>query len=318
MSTVRLRSLDDSPDKRESNSALSAYPSEASQPENDDALPEDWQSLSENAPARVVPHVAARPTVSADSSRNSRRIVIRALFAALLVAALAEGVVIARLLATRTAPAQSVEVPVAVTIGSVTPGEPVVIDGRQVGVTPYVVTVDRSMREIRVVGESRPAPVEPSPVPQPIKSESSPTLTATPPRSGGMKLSSPIEVQVVEGDRVLGSSAEGAVVAKAGVHQFELVNSELGYRERRQVEIKAGQIVTVTVTPPNGRLNVNAVPWAQVTIDGRDAGETPLANLALPVGAHDLVFQHPQFGQRTEHVIVKAGALTRVSVTMGR
>jgi hypothetical protein len=33
-------------------------------------------------------------------------------------------------------------------------------------------------------------------------------------------------------------------------------------------------------------LNVNARPWANVWLDGRAVGETPLANLRVPVGEH--------------------------------
>jgi PEGA domain len=60
------------------------------------------------------------------------------------------------------------------------------------------------------------------------------------------------------------------------------------------------------------------VPWAQVWIDGNAVGETPLANLSVPAGEHDIVFRHPQFGERREKTIVKSGALTRVSATLGR
>jgi hypothetical protein len=121
---------------------------------------------------------------------------------------------------------------------------------------------------------------------------------------------------VLEGEQVLGSTADGPIVAPAGVHALDLVNSVFGYRERRLVEFKAGQVLALTVTPPDGRLNVNAVPWAQVSIDGRESGETPLANVALPAGSHEIVFRHPQLGERRETVVIKPGALTRVSVTL--
>jgi hypothetical protein len=123
---------------------------------------------------------------------------------------------------------------------------------------------------------------------------------------------------VLEGERVIGSSVDGPIVASAGVHQLDFVNSALGFRERRTVEFKAGQIQALTVTPPNGRLNINAVPWAQVTIDAKEVGETPLANLSIPVGQHEIIFRHPQLGEKRETAIVRAGSVTRLSVTMAR
>ena len=31
---------------------------------------------------------------------------------------------------------------------------------------------------------------------------------------------------------------------------------------------------------------VNATPWATIEIDGKEAGDTPLAGLSLPAGTH--------------------------------
>jgi hypothetical protein len=60
------------------------------------------------------------------------------------------------------------------------------------------------------------------------------------------------------------------------------------------------------------------VPWATVSIDGNTVGETPLGNVSLPLGEHQIVFRHPQLGERTQKVVVKANAPTRVSVAFAR
>ncbi|HEX5069282.1 MAG TPA: PEGA domain-containing protein [Vicinamibacterales bacterium] len=64
---------------------------------------------------------------------------------------------------------------------------------------------------------------------------------------------------------------------------------------------------------PTGRISLNATPWAEVTIDGTVVGETPIANLSLPVGPHEIVFRHPEFGVRRQTVIVKPDAVVRVA-----
>jgi hypothetical protein len=76
--------------------------------------------------------------------------------------------------------------------------------------------------------------------------------------------------------------------------------------------------VRVNIAIPDGRLSVNALPWAQVLIDGDPVGETPLANLPLAVGEHQVTFRHPQLGEQTQRVTVKADGLTRVSATLSR
>ena len=117
---------------------------------------------------------------------------------------------------------------------------------------------------------------------------------------------------------MLGSSADGPIVTTAGVHQLDFVNSTLGYRSRQTVEIRRGEIVSLRVQPPDGRVSINAVPWAQVWIDGAPIGETPLANLSVPVGQHEITFRHPQLGERRQALIVKSGTDTRVSANFGQ
>ena len=65
-------------------------------------------------------------------------------------------------------------------------------------------------------------------------------------------------------------------------------------------------------------MSVNALPWAEVWIEGRKVGDTPLANLSLPIGNHHLIFRHPSLGERSQDVTITAGAPTRVSVDMRR
>jgi hypothetical protein len=129
---------------------------------------------------------------------------------------------------------------------------------------------------------------------------------------------SPIELHVLDGERVLGASGDGPIIARAGRHQFDFVNSVIGYRVRREVDVKPGQIASVSIAIPNGILNVNATPWATVFIAGTPYGETPLGNLSIVPGEHEIVFRHPQLGERRERVIVRPGVPGRVAVNLQR
>ena len=133
-------------------------------------------------------------------------------------------------------------------------------------------------------------------------------------KNGGFRITSPIELHVLDGERLLGSSTDGPIIAPAGRHEFEFVNSVIGYRVRQVVNVRPGSVTTVAVTVPNGTLNVNAMPWAAVWIDGASYGETPLGNLSVVPGEHEIVFRHPQLGERREKTIVKADTTTRVAV----
>jgi hypothetical protein len=137
-------------------------------------------------------------------------------------------------------------------------------------------------------------------------------------RSGGFRVSSPIELHVLDGERVLGSSEDGPIFTTAGRHEFEFVNSAIGYRVRRVVNIRPGQIGSLSVTPPNGIVNINALPWAAVWIDGNSVGDTPVGNLSVPPGEHEIVFRHPQLGERRQKTIVRTDSPTRVTANLQR
>ena len=45
-----------------------------------------------------------------------------------------------------------------------------------------------------------------------------------------------------------------------------------------------------------GKVNINARPWAEVTVDGKGRGFTPVLGLALPPGTHTVVLLNPKLG----------------------
>ncbi len=133
-------------------------------------------------------------------------------------------------------------------------------------------------------------------------------------RFGAVRFTAPIELQVVENGTVVGSTV-GSVAVTEGVHTFDLVSDVLGFRSRQTVTVKAGRMTPVAITVPNGAISINAVPWADVLIDGKSIGQTPIANYSLPIGLHDIVFRHPRFGEQTQTAVVKVSGLTRVSAS---
>jgi hypothetical protein len=129
-------------------------------------------------------------------------------------------------------------------------------------------------------------------------------------------VTAPIEIHVLDGERVIGSSVDGPIIAPAGRREYDFVNSVIGFRARRMVDVRAGQVTPVAVPVPNGTLNINADPWATVLIDGASVGETPLGNLSVVPGEHEIVFRHPQLGEKRQRMIVRSDTEIRVSVHM--
>jgi hypothetical protein len=230
------------------------------------------------------------------------------------VVAIAEAAIIGRLLYAGSITTQAA-VPSAQTLSSAPPQPQNAIN---VEPTPLALRVEQEMPGLRVLPAVVPAAE--GPAARGIQpTVSAPALpSAVPPRSGGFRVSSPIELHVLDGERLLGSSQDGPIIVRAGRREFDFVNSVIGYRVRREVDVKAGQITAVSVTIPNGRLNVNATPWASVWIDGTPYGDTPLGNLSIVPGEHEIVFRHPQLGERRERTLVRPDAAARVAVNLQR
>ncbi len=263
------------------------------------------------APTGVVP--------MAPITRPAMRAIRWAAIAATLVA-LAEGAFIGRMLfddtgriALPTAAAASVAV-------SAPPPITITVNDQPTPVPPLSVQVEQQMPGLRVLSAVAADPALAAADPRAIASKVAAAPLPPPElaRNGGFRVSAPIELHVVDGERVLGSSFDGPIMTRAGRYELEFVNSVIGYRARREVDVRAGQITVLSIPVPNGWLNINATPWASVWIDGTAYGETPLGNLSIPPGEHEIVFRHPQLGERREKVIVRPDTPGRVAVSLQR
>ncbi len=158
------------------------------------------------------------------------------------------------------------------------------------------------------------------PVPDRTATPAAAAAAAAPvtPNPGFMTVDAPEELQLLEDGRPLGSSASGKVALEPGSHLIEFRNDSLGFQATRTVQVLPGRTVRVSIPLPEGGLSINATPWAEVTVDGRALGETPIANVTLRAGSHEIVFRHPQHGELKQTVVVKAGEIGRVTVNMPR
>jgi hypothetical protein len=136
------------------------------------------------------------------------------------------------------------------------------------------------------------------------------------PVSGWVKVQAPVSLEIREGGRLLGSSDADRVMMAAGRHELELVNELLGYRSTRVIQVPPGKVAPINIELPNGTVNLNASPWAEVWIDGQRVGETPIGNLSVPIGPHEVVFRNPQLGEKRHAISVTLGAPVRLSVDM--
>jgi PEGA domain-containing protein len=259
-------------------------------------------------PAEELKSVAQPMVQAASRSPKSKGFLgsrkIQIAVAALAVIAAGEGLFIAGFFTTQSRPVANPTVPPPPATSTVdasasaNPQRPATPDIRGAALTPGLVATDPNSSVGKPEGDTAP-----------------PDKPATPVgKFGGIKISSAIELQVYEAGTLVGSTA-GPLAVGDGPHVLDFVNEALAFRARETVTVKPGQMTPVTIAIPKGKLSINAVPWAEVWIDGKAAGETPLANLSIPIGFHEIVLKHPQLGEQRQMAVVKADGLTRVSAT---
>jgi serine/threonine-protein kinase len=68
-----------------------------------------------------------------------------------------------------------------------------------------------------------------------------------------------------------------------------------------------------TPAPPiQGWLLVLPKPWAEVTVDGRALGPTPIDRIPLAPGSHAVILTHPQYQPFTRKVEIRPGEVFRL------
>lgn len=200
-------------------------------------------------------------------------------------------------------------------------GASVSVDGQARGQTPLTLTgveagrhdvvisqgTSSVMRSVNVTGgatASVVASLAPPPPPAPVV--------------GWASFDSSVDLQVMENGRMIGTTRASRLALSPGVHELDLVSDALNVRQASTVSIVPGRNTRTIVTLPMGSLSVNALPWAEVWVNGEPVGMTPLANLSVTVGSHEIVWRHPTLGERRQVVLIKAQTPVRVGVDFNK
>jgi hypothetical protein len=199
------------------------------------------------------------------------------------------------------------------TVATDTPGDVVLIDGTEQGRTPLrleTLAAGAHVVSVRSGGSTHRRTIEIVP------GVTTSLVISTAAGAGYLTVTTTLPMQVREGGQVVGSTDVRRMMLPPGDHDLEFVAEGVGFSTRRVVRIAAGQSTTIDVPVPTAAVNINATPWAEVFVDGQRIGETPLANVPLPLGRHQIVFRHPELGERRVETTATLREPTRVSVDM--
>jgi len=149
-----------------------------------------------------------------------------------------------------------------------------------------------------------------------IVATAAPSADAGAVSAGWVTVSSPVALDLREAGKLIGTSEASRLLLPAGDHDIEFENKLLGFTARRSIRVGPGKTTPISIDLPNGVVSINALPWAEVWIDGERVGETPIGNLSRQIGTHEVLFRHPQLGERRETVIIGAGKPARIGVDL--
>ena len=122
-------------------------------------------------------------------------------------------------------------------------GAKVSVDGKAVGVTPLTIP-DLPAGRRRVVLEGPGGTIR-----REVTIEADKTTTLSEAIfSGFLAVFAPVELQIFEGSRLLGTTENNRIMIPAGRHELTLVNRELGSRLSRTVDVEPGQVAAINIT----------------------------------------------------------------------
>ena len=181
-------------------------------------------------------------------------------------------------------------------------GAHVFLDGKPVGDSPVTLqNVAAGKHTLTFVTSS-------GTVKKPIRVEPGKGLSLEVPiYSGWIAVFSPVTLEIAENGKPIGTTEQGRLMLSPGRHTLTFSSQDMGYKTTQTVDIEPGEEASVSITA-TGELNANATPWAEVWMNGKKVGETPVAALRVPLGTHEVVFKNPKFPDRQVTVTVRASA----------
>lgn len=92
------------------------------------------------------------------------------------------------------------------------------------------------------------------------------------------------------------AASDGALHLPPGHHRVTVSSPLYAYPRTLEVDLRPREVATRTVARGHGTLRVAVTPWAEVTVDGRVLGVTPLAPIELTEGAHQVALKNGELG----------------------
>ncbi len=131
-------------------------------------------------------------------------------------------------------------------------------------------------------------------------------------RPGWLAVFAPVKLDVLENGQRIGSTEAGRILAAPGPHTVEVTSQAVGFRESKQVEIRPGEVVAITVQMPPVTIEIVAPSDSEILVDGQPIGRAPLGQVQIAVGTREITMRHPELGERRQVITVTYNGPARV------
>jgi len=160
-------------------------------------------------------------------------------------------------------------------------------------------------------------PAEKIPPKMAVVKKTSPVSKPKPPGFGYLLvIVNPWAEVTIDGKKV-GETPMGKIKLTEGEHTITLSNPNFVGVITDKIRISNGSSITKRYTFNNfGYLQIVVTPWAEVYIDGKHIGQTPMKRMKLPVGRHTVILRNPSLGEKRREVEIKANQTFLLKITM--
>jgi len=158
-----------------------------------------------------------------------------------------------------------------------------------------------------------PEPEKAAPVKKSVKKKKKRRIIAKKP-TGFITVTTDPPADIFLGKKKLGRGAIERAKVPAGKHRLRVV-ARKGSQKILKIRIKRGGHVEKSVTFAPGSLRIVVLPWADVWMDGKKKGQTPLPAMDILEGSHQVRLVNDQLGKDvTKTVQIRPGKESKIKL----
>ncbi len=97
-----------------------------------------------------------------------------------------------------------------------------------------------------------------------------------------------------------------------GTHRIKLVSKPKMINYKTSIKIESNKELTKTIMLKKGKLSLSVKPWANIYVNGKKIGQTPIPPKVLYEGTYNIVLKNPKYPSFSKTIKIKPGRTTLI------